>query len=133
MEDVSWGHFAQGTGTDFLTMPEPGLSDNDRIWVRFENVLSANDTEFVLETASNITWWKELKLVRANGEPMGLIMMQDDDHGPRGLRIPVDQLAGATVHFSKAKLFGVHTGMHKLIEDFTSLGGQRVTFTWDQD
>ncbi|MDQ3677828.1 MAG: hypothetical protein M3401_13685 [Actinomycetota bacterium] len=99
--------------------------------------LGVVDPEYIelgLSTANDITWWKSIRAYSAGGHDIGQIAMQDDDHGPRWFRLPLDQLRGGRLDIEKAKLFGVHTAMYTLrFDDMPDGGGTRFTFGWHYD
>jgi hypothetical protein len=99
--------------------------------------LNAVDPQFVelgLSTEPHITWWKGIRAYTRDGHDIGQLAMQDADHGPRWMRVRVDQLAGGRLEIEKAKAFGVHTGMYELrFDEMPHGGGTRFTFGWHRD
>jgi hypothetical protein len=101
---------------------------------REPNAVDPNFVEFGLSTEPHVTWWKGIRAYTRDGHDIGQIAMQDDDHGPRWMRVHVSHLAGGRLEIEKAKAFGVHTGMYELLFDAMPLGGgTRYTFHWHRD
>jgi len=120
------------------------LSDGDDIIVsRQPNAVPRDSVEFVLETGPRVTWWKGLSLYKndlRNGKVVTFkldhVQTQDNDHGPKTLRLRMDQLPwGVVISFEKAKAFGAHTPMYGLhfFETDDDIAGQRITFRWEKD
>jgi hypothetical protein len=114
------------------------LSNNDVIARTEAPGHDSNAIEFVLKTASAVTWWKGLKLYAGDGKLLGQVGIEngryDDPAGTDRIRFPVDAalLSGARLEFCKAKMFGVHTGMY-CIDDLLSKRGIVVTLEWRGD
>ena len=115
--------------------PRGHPSDEDGIdQAREPNVLDSNYVEFGLSTQSHITWWKSIRAYSREGHDIGQIAMQDNDHGPRWMRVHVDALPGGRLDIEKAKRFGVHTAMYSLaFDDMPHGGGTRFSFDWRRD
>lgn len=118
------------------------LPDGDVIRVREEpKAVPADQLEIVLETPLNVTWWKEIKVygyVRGRLVTLNSVASQDDDHGPKAMRLRLSQFGTYpfSLGFSKAKAFGVHTEMYWMFHgtvNWSSLGGKRITFVWEKD
>ena len=126
------------------------LADGDVIMITVEEDkgIAADQIEFVLKSDPNVTWWKSIavyQIANADGraakdEIVNSISTQDDDHGPKAMRVTVTNTTNSTVgdfglHFAKAKVLGVHTNMYILnrAEFFNALKGKRVIFTWQKD
>jgi hypothetical protein len=116
------------------------LPDGDLIDVTIEH-----GVEFRLESASNVTWWKQVAIV-GGGEYWSVW----NENGNAWCNYPYASTAGCNtnsqwVHivtapgtrfvFSKSKgIFGVHTEMYNLYNLAERLsGGDRVTFRWVKD
>jgi hypothetical protein len=98
------------------------------------NTVDPEFVEFGLSTDPHITWWKGIRAYTRDGHDIGLIAMQDADHGPRWMRVRFAALAGGRLEIEKAKAFGVHTGMYELLfDEMPHGGGTRFTFGWHRD
>lgn len=121
------------------------LPDGDLIDVTIEHNMTASDgIEFRLESAPNVTWWKQVALI--GGGDTWTVWNQD---GQSWCNWPQAQTAncntnsqwanvvlasGTRFRFSKAKVFGWHTEMYNLYNLHERLtDGDRVTFRWVQD
>ena len=93
-----------------------------------------------------MTWWKGITAfknapLRRPGSPrenwvrLAHVDTQDDDHGPDKMLLNVNDLRdGLKLSFEKAKAFGAHTPMYTFnVPNPRSLGGHRLTFTWERD
>ena len=128
------------------------LRDGDVIMVTQETRRSipSNEVEVVLQTASGVTWWKEIKLTK--GTLLGpdhydvteritvkAASTQDSVHGPtRPIRFSIREMTDAHggIVFSKAKFLGAHTEVYYLPAFYIigeNVGGKRLTFTWQVD
>jgi hypothetical protein len=125
------------------------LYDGDVIMMTVEDDkgIAADQIEIVLKTDPNVTWWKSIILKQQITRPddsyvgqvtVNSISTQDDDHGPKAMRV---RLADASRNrsqlvFAKAKVLGVHTDMYYFADrlgNFNGLNGKRVVFTWQKD
>jgi len=131
-------------GRGRITTQRFQLSDGDDIIVsRQPNAVARGGVEFVLLTGPRVTWWKGLTLYKndvRNGKVITFkldhVQTQDNDHGPKTLRLRMDQLPwGVVLSFEKAKAFGAHTPMYGLLffETDDDIAGQRITFRWEKD
>jgi hypothetical protein len=87
-------------------------------------------TRVTFYTSSNITWWKEISAWNAAGYKFAAVSLMNSQHGPQAMTFETGSL-GALV-FSKAKTFGIHTGVYDL-RDFRDFAGKNVIFTWTRD
>lgn len=122
---VSWQDFTQ----------THRLWDNDNISVRLEPIDDANAVEIALEVPAHKTWWKSIQLQDDNGSTIHEVWVQDskksDSHRVEA-RILLE--TGGYLLFSKAKAFGIHTGMYRLsTAGLNDLRGQRAIFYWYAD
>jgi hypothetical protein len=111
------------------TIDDP-LPDGDHIWLaeQADATIPATQVEVVLK--SGVTWWKEIKAFNSAAQPLSSVETQDSQRGPVAMRL---NLADARwLVFSKAKAFGIHTGMYQL-GGLDGKGGRRLTFTWASD
>ena len=106
----------------------------DELEARFENdVMPANEIEFVLESGPGITWQKEIVLVEGAvaGTGRWTLMVKDSvKSSANGLY--TYQLPGGRLEVRKAKTFGVMTEV-KRIDISRVKGGSRVTYRWVKD
>jgi hypothetical protein len=107
--------------------------DGDIIDLVIESgVVPANTVEFVLEAASNVRWWKALRVPDGLGSSWEIWTQNDTKSGRVSLWS--HQVAnGQSLEFKKAKVAGIHTGMYLLGGLDRLAGGSRVTFRWVQD
>ena len=113
--------------TDF-----PNVSGEDTISLTIDDSGNADTVLFLLETTSDITWWKGLELRSASGADLNQRETHDADHGPHGFVMIADNLVGARLTLAKAKIFGIHTGMYEL-QNLSALGGKSLHFLWQRD
>jgi hypothetical protein len=106
--------------------------DGDHIGLRAKQLGDPKLIMFQLTTPTNITWWKQIKFVDANGDTLSQAYTQDGRHASTTLSYYEGQLEGASLVFSKAKAFGVHTDMFQLC-DLKPAAGYLYTFNWDKD
>lgn len=128
------------------------LSDGDVIMITVEKDrgIAADQIEIVLNTDPNVTWWKSIIVKEPTTKPDGSyggdrtvnsISTQDDDHGPKAMRLNLAEVTdiGSMLVFAKGKFLGVHTEMYQY--DFgrdnpdylDDLKGKRLIFTWQKD
>ena len=120
------------------------LYDGDAIMMTIEDDkgIAQDQIEIVLKSDPNVTWWKSI-IVRdgaRSGETVNSISTQDDDHGPKAMRMnfaDVKNTGWFYLAFAKGKFLGVHTQMYYIggagQEFFNGLNGKRVIFTWQKD
>lgn len=84
-----------------------------------------------LETAPNITWWKAIELIRSDHSVARFAETQDANHGPVSLAAAASEITSLRLRLSKAKLFGIHTGMYEL--DLASHVGRELHLNWVRD
>jgi hypothetical protein len=109
----------------------PSLSD-DQITIAKSPLPDATMVEFTLILDPAITWWKELKFFDSNNNVFAEVSNSDNGFGPYTFSILAGNLDGSVLLISKAKTFGVHTGMYE-IRDLASQAGTHITFTWVSD
>ncbi len=61
---------------------------------------------------------------------MSAVATQDDRRGPFTMRLDLSKARWLV--FSKARAFGIHTGVYQL-GGLSGKGGKRLTFTWVAD
>ncbi|CAE7552874.1 unnamed protein product [Symbiodinium natans] len=98
----------------------------------------ANVTSFELSTASDITWWKGLKVISDRGDTVCDLQMQDATHGPLRCVLPASEqhalLFSYKIELWKAKELGIHRRVDVLDRDFFGpLLGRTVSFHWSTD
>jgi uncharacterized protein with LGFP repeats len=121
---INWGSF-----------PGP-LPDGDRIAVAFTTNATGNPnnpTILTLRAGPGITWWKAISVASSSGADILQVFTQDAKTSAT-MAIPAAMLdpSGMMLHFGKAKVFGIHTGMYWLGRPDQLLGSD-VTFTWLAD
>jgi hypothetical protein len=99
-----------------------------------EEDIDPNTTEFVLELANYLDWWKGVQLLNDTNEEIGFIEVKGKRSSPAG---PItvassDINVGGKIILCKAKMFGLHTGIYALTE-LACKQGKRVTFRWSAD
>jgi hypothetical protein len=110
------------------------MPDGDLIWYTASDGaahgIGPNQLGVTLTTAAGITWYKEIEAFNAANAGVGLISCQDDRHGPIIMILALDHLASLV--FTKAKFFGIHTGVYQ-VSGFADKVGKILTFNWTQD
>ena len=118
-ERISWSNF-------------PELRDYDKFDYG-QTSGPATEVTFTLTTASNITWWKAIKLLdRTTGVVIEERALQDANHGPVSFTVPDTQVDSVKFVLAKAKLFGVHTDMYEVYELREKLGWS-ISLNWKSD
>ena len=111
-------------------------NDKDRVIMQTKSLKKANKNaiRFSLATASDIKWWKAIKVFDKRGM-ISLLSTQDDDHGPK--QSPLINLSDFAdeikIEFHKAKTLGVHTHVDTLKLPTSELNSIEVSFTWLTD
>ena len=133
---INWSEFSGcfSLGSDETGCGVGGLPGNDDIQLSTQAGAACGvgptQMQIVLQTPSNITWWKEIKAFDAWGNPISWVDTQDNVHGP--VTMTIDTRTAIALVFSKAATFGVHTGIYNL-RNLSAEAGERVVFTWDRD
>jgi hypothetical protein len=97
--------------------------------------------KIALSTPQNMTWWKGIRILDADGNIPDRAKPEAFTEGDSHVDIlwegPIEDLGGsATIIFSKAKLFGIHTDMYALRLNAATLNTFReqfVMFRWVSD
>lgn len=122
---ITWANFNSGVN----------LQDNDRILFREED-RDENTCEVEVILKSSVSWWKEIKAFSYQGNELGWIGTQDASRGPVSMlletRSDASPYSAQMLVFSKAKAFGVHTGMYQVL-DLYRKSGKRLIFEWQRD
>jgi hypothetical protein len=106
--------------------------DGDHIGITAKQIGDPRAIYFQLTTPSNITWWKQIKFVNGSGDTLSQDYTQDGKHVTTTVVFYESQLNGASLVFSKAKAFGVHTDMFQLC-NLNEAKGNLFIFNWDKD
>jgi hypothetical protein len=107
------------------------LRDNDQI-VRSISPTTAGYVQFRLHAEPNLRWWKEIKVFNSAGQAVGQDYTQDDKKDTVTLTFRTQDLNGASLVLSKAKAFGVHTGVYE-VHNLQSLDGTVSVLDWQRD
>ena len=134
---INWSEFSgcYSLGSDETGCGVGGLPANDDIQLSTQPGapygIGPTQMQIVLQTPSNITWWKEIKAFDAWGNAISWIDTQNSAHGP--VTMTVDTRTAVALVFSKAVSFlQIHTGMYDL-RNLSAEAGKRVIFNWDWD
>ena len=134
---INWSEFSGcfSLGLDETGCGLGGLTGNDDIELSTQSGapygVGPSQIQVVLETPSNITWWKEIKAFDAWGNPISWIDTQNDAHGP--VTMTIDARTAIALVFSKAVSFlQIRTGFYDL-RGLSAEAGKRVVLTWDRD
>jgi len=110
----------------------PGVSREDDVTIVRGNASNPAAIEFTLATAPDVTSWKGLRLVSADGSVVDSANTSDSSHGPTAvMSLPSNQAGTVRLRLFKAKLFGIHTGMYEL--ELTGEAGKRLDLEWTRD
>jgi hypothetical protein len=94
------------------------------------DVFADKSIDVVLQTQPHVTWWKEIKALAYDGVIIASVHTQDANHGPNSMHLQLDvEFPPRILIFSKAKFFGVHTGMY-VLSYLTEMVGSRIIFDW---
>jgi hypothetical protein len=108
------------------------LSDGDVV-TAVTNDVDPNTTEFVVQLAGHLDWWKGVQVLDNTDRQVGFVETQGFGTSSDLLAIPViDIEVGGKLILWKAKRFGVHTPMY-IIADLEHVKGKRITFHWSAD
>ena len=104
------------------------LADGDYISLRYE----IPPTDLFpgladISSYSQVTWYKEIKTFDPKKNATHWVSTQDKNHGPISMRI--DTTKTRWIVLTKAKAFGVHTGVYE-ITDIGALSGKKVRIEW---
>jgi hypothetical protein len=107
------------------------LPDGDNIMVLVDrDVVAGKCVEVVLQTQRSITWWKQIKALAYDGQIIASVQTQDANHGPNRMLLQLDvEFPPRRLVFSKAKFFGVHTGVY-ILSYLTEMEASRIIFDW---
>jgi hypothetical protein len=139
VHQIHWEDFAQESCHEhddqiLCGIQDDPLPDGDVIWLKRETSgVPLNQVELVLQTGRHVTWWKEIKVFDRYGHELSWVSTQNANHGPVVMRLNTSQLYAASIVFSKAKAFGIHTGMYEVFGGLYNRGGTRFIFTWETD
>jgi hypothetical protein len=104
-------------------------NDNDHIPITVAKEKVAKDkVEFVLKIAPNMTWHKKLRAFSGTGT-LGEIEVHDDMKEAT-ITLDIDKLD--RIVLGKASIGGVSRWDYK-ISDLQTLGGSRITLSWEKD
>ena len=118
VHDITWNDF-----------PGP-LADGDTIDMSLTNGLCNTQFQVILTTPSDVTWFKEIMAFDAEQRAVGWISTQDSWHGPAAMTLSIETTVSLV--FTKAKAFGIHTGMYD-VANIPFLAGKVVSFNWTAD
>ena len=95
----------------------------------------AGYVQFSLSTASDVTWWKGIKVFNANNDNILLLSTQDGDHGPDlSKNISVGSFIDTIrVEIWKAKEFGIHRNVQTIFFSLADCDGKNTLFHWLND
>lgn len=111
-------------------------NDKDKVLMQTKPLKNANKNSirFSLSTASDINWWKAIKVFDKRGM-ISLLSTQDDDHGPK--QSPLINLSDfgdeIKIEFHKAKTLGVHTHVDTIKLTTSEMKRSEVSFAWLTD
>jgi len=125
---ISWQDLDSNEG-GFIRRRDALLPVGDRIVLGRERTLPVEQVEFCFGNAAGVDWWKELKILDANGRVIGLLSAEGRPVEPSRIQLPLSELSGAKLVLSKAMVFGVHTEVDE-IQDLPIEGGVSYRFTW---
>ncbi len=110
------------------------VDGNDRILIS-QVALGEKKVAFALEVATNITWWKQIKVLDKNGSAIATLETRDAVKGP--------VVSGAfdvarfgdrvTVEFWKAKFLGAATLVDTRSYATADVTGFRTRYFWEND
>ncbi|MER7504929.1 hypothetical protein AB0L05_36775 [Nonomuraea pusilla] len=119
-----------------LSYQAPNKRDGeDIITAAYTKIPQADEVQFVLHSAPQVTWWKEISVTDQKGHVLRdqRDFTQDAKHDTRVLTLTrAEASACAYVWFSKAKTFGKHTPMYPVFVQASDLGN-RIDLTWVKD
>lgn len=111
-------------------------NDKDKVLMQTKTLKNTNknSVRFSFSTASDIKWWKAIKVFDKRGM-ISLLSTQDDDHGPK--QSPLINLSDFAdeikIEFHKAKTLGIHTHVDTIKLPTSEMKRTEVSFTWLTD
>jgi len=125
----------EGEGGDQVEVgiQDPRLPDGDHIWLTVEpSDVGADGIEISLQTALDVTWYKEIKAFDSFDQALGWVSTKDAAHGPVSMVLS-DVTLITNLVFTKAKAFGIHAGIYTIDQGLYDQRGNKLTFNWTQD
>jgi hypothetical protein len=119
-----------GPDLDWRSFDGRTLDDGDQIVLTTTQTNTAYMT-ITLTTPHNITWWKDIEVQDWTGAVRAAAWTSDSLHSA-SLSVPNSELTGLSLHFKKAKFFGVHTEVYS-IANLIGVDGYVMTFNWKKD
>ena len=109
------------------------VDGNNRIQTDVTNI-EYGYVQFLLKTAKDVTWKKEVKVLDSNGNIVADLKTQDDDHADFSPLLPMDEFS-EYIHIEiwKGKAFDVPTQVARALFDCATYNGTNITLTWLND
>lgn len=120
--EITWGEYNRDTDHDIIKFVETATAhSNDQL-------------EVVLSTGGNNMDWKGIEVFDNKGDIIGAVYTQGRNRGPVSATVSLTDvdLDQSSLHFLKAKMWGIHTGMY-YISGLGPKAGAKLEFTWAQD
>ena len=110
----------------------------DGDYIGWTNVEQAANVSVSLSSASNLSWWKSIKVFSDSGQLLCSLEMQDSDHGPKSCVLSgADShalLFGYYIELWKAKTLGHHEKIDTIPSSyFGPLLARNVGLMWKTD
>jgi hypothetical protein len=122
-----------GIGWDLLT-PKHWLGDGDSITVQKTSAATdAGKACFQLRLSGDVTWYKEIQVVGANGQIFEKAIAEGKNASSGRVCLTAGSGSDVQMLIIKAKLLGVHTCMYRLGDLSGLQSGGVYDFVWSQD
>jgi len=119
------------------TIPVNGqfIVDGNNVIKTSQNDIEAGYVQFSLSVASNISWWKGIKIFDKTGNMVALISTQDNDRGPNSSRkMPLGDFGDQIrLEIWKAKGAGIHWNLDTVWVNLSECSGKNTLFYWVND
>ncbi len=114
----------------------PRLRDFDEIRYSVTPDPSVDPGQVELGFRSRLEWWKEIKVLDANGKKIVSLEADNLDSRMRRTTLNLEWLKGGKIVFVKEKGFSVRKDVYEMPlteETLQRLAGRRLVFTWVKD
>lgn len=115
---------------------KPKLKDYDEIRYQITTQPALAPEQVELGFRSMVEWWKEVKVVNAQGQTIVALESSDQDTRTRRTTLNLEWLKGGKILFTKQSAFGVRRSLYEMPltdEVLQKIAGQEVIFTWMKD
>ena len=126
---IFWNEFATSAN------PTQEINREDRIRLIETPIQDPRQLIISFEAQAPVRWWKQLLVLDGNCReiPNGRLETEEGRAGPVTVTLTQAQANRGSLLISKAKIFGIHTGMYNTPKDLQTKLGKRLRFIWEKD